>query len=243
MKRKKAKTVLFITTLLFSASCSPVHFEFQESAMSASTSDPLTGEDKDGGDALAAVYGPTHTASSTLRLIDRVTVASILNQRFGPTAVSYTNALVKAKVNQYGGPCDQNMVTETVNASGTVTVTNDCSDGAHSQSMAPMVAVSSSGREGLRIRVCDRIVAQDATILYAAKEVQPDLTKANAKIPTPEQVISMYQQFSPGVTPTEEIQEKLAAISARTQQLNLIPFEAWRFIYLTLCLSPDWQIP
>jgi hypothetical protein len=210
----KMKAVL-VLILVFVASCSkgPLTFRNEENL---SSTGPLD-------------RGLLNIAESRLRLAPRTFVATTLNDIFGTSIEATTQDLIGSRVGQFGGPCDP-------------AIPNDCQQGG--DSLAPMVPVANSARAALSTRACDKIASSDAAVTFAGAQASTSGTTAiTTRNPNQAEIAAMYDLFFPGRTPNQEILTNLAAIATDARNLNYSYIESWRFILLTLCLSPDWQIP
>lgn len=207
------------TLLSFVLGCSPVAFEFQQNSSAAT------------GESAEVSYGPTHTEDTRPRLLDRRAVKSVLDTIFGPSVDSITTNLIFRKTTQMGGACEI----------GEIGVTPDCSQRSSTQN--PAVPTSISGREGYLIRACELIVNTDPAILYSGQKILNTLTRTTTDLPTDAQLQKMYQDFYPGYSLPPELLSSLKNVITQSQSLGSGAFEAWRFVYLVLCESPDWQTP
>lgn len=162
------------------------------------------------------------TSETRLRLGDRSYVSSVLTSVFGPSAEDPAQDLIDPNIAAFGGPCDPY-------ASG-------CNG---SSSQASVIGVATSSREALRTRACERIVANDTAVNFAVS--QAGAMAANR--PADGEIRRAYDLFYPGKNPTHEGFLALENVVASAESQGLAPLESWRFLFLSLCLAPDWQVP
>lgn len=171
-------------------------------------------------------YGVARTALNRVKLGDKFYVASVLNQIFGPEAAGIVEPLVRNNVTAFGGPCDQ---------FGRMGVGGNHCAGRSSASQASMIPTSMATREGFRMRACEAITQKDGAIIHAIALVSG---AAPDKEPSSTDVAAAYELFFPGITASKSVRKALIEVVAE----GGAPLESWRLLYLTLCLSPDWQI-
>jgi hypothetical protein len=94
-------------------------------------------------------------------------------------------------------------------------------------------------REGLLIRACDTVALQDGAITYA---VETQLKQSVTNFPAGEQIDAAYELFYPGMTPSDAVRAALAGVVQTSRDKDFHSRDSWRFLLLTLCLSPGWQI-
>jgi len=163
---------------------------------------------------------------SRLRLLPREFVANTLDLTFGPSATATVNNLIRAKSSQFGGPCEY--------------YRGDCS--AAGESQLPQVPVGTSGRYGYMTRACDQITLVDVGVLFAVRlAVQdPTLLAVNVTPPDAAAIEATFQLFYQDRSSSSEVAAELAALIRDAAVYGA--FEQWRYLLLTLCLSPGWQI-
>ena len=181
-----------------------------------------------------------------VRLSDRYYVTSLLSDVFGPTAMSTLNNNVKIRMDSFGGGCDQ--YDRNVN-SGLTCLNDDCNmincNGAtvlHNQ-----IGVSSVIRQGWVLRACEEITNSNDAITYAAILIGAVTTNNNRKpiknvlaTPTRQTMASAYGLFYRSTSPSDDVLTALNNVAVNETTSNL---EKWRYIFLSLCTTPEWQVP
>lgn len=190
-----------------------------------------------GKSAARSQLGPTQIAAPKLgdqpvteiklRLATRSYVAGILDQAFGPSVSDVTGTLLRGNIDQLGGPCD---------AYG-----EGCSQSSHSQ--APLVPPSTSGREAVVIRACDLSASRDDAIAFAAAQARGGSVTDTLAYPVAKDVAAAFDLFFRGRVTSSDAMTELLKVSDSAQSQGLPPLEAWRFLFLALCLTPHWQTP
>jgi hypothetical protein len=135
----------------------------------------------------------------------------------------------------YGGPCDPMQDSDR----------STCRDADVSDNLAPMLPPSSTLREGQNAKVCNILVFNSLTLSHAISQAtgQADLAYLGSNpLPTPSEIVAAYQLFNPGRAPTPAIQTALANVAQGAQEAGK-PLDPWRYVFLTLCYAPDWQMP
>lgn len=179
-------------------------------------------------DANDAEYAVARTALNRPKIGDKLFVASFYNQIFGPSVGGFMVPLIRNNTGAFGGPCDQ---------LGNI-ATNHCL-GRSSFSQAPVLPNSMATREGFRIRTCDLTAQTDAAIVHAVAQIKNASTDSK---PGTSEVAKAYELFFPGHEPTQEVGEALKAVVDEATSDGQPPLEGWRFLFLTLCLAPEWQL-
>ncbi len=94
----------------------------------------------------------------------------------------------------------------------------------------------------LVIRACERILSLDAVVRTAASQAMG----MSAPSPLPEviegDIAAAYELFFPGKAPSEEVVRELKTLSHEAQG-DGDSLEGWRFLFLSLCICPSWQVP
>lgn len=228
--------LLSVGICLLIGACSPVQFEFQPSDQGPAITGETSSSSVPDTDSNSAnvLYGSTHIEDTRVRMLDRLGLKSVLDTLFGPSIVSVTTALIQNHPSQFGGSCDPaNRVSEPAGS--------DCLS-ASGLSQASVIPGSSSSRASYMTRACDLIASTDSAILFAGQTILKTLSAQVQTPPTIDQIQAMGQQFTPGIGLTSEQVNSIEGITHEVQSAGLTPFEAWRFTYLVLCLSPNWQI-
>lgn len=213
---------------LLAGACSPMQFEFsgfRKADEPHSDSHPVTTSGK---------LTLQETSESRLRISSRSYLKSTLDEIYEPSVATATSNLIGDKAGQLGGASDPY---QALDRPGFTQVQS--------------IPSASSARSALIERVCDVIHQNDTAVLAAAAKVLgAPATAASLKLPTEQDLASAYSLYYPGKSPSEELLEDLSQIVVQARTLQpapretlLAPVEAWRFVFLTLCLSPEWQVP
>jgi hypothetical protein len=171
-------------------------------------------------------YDPGSAAGGgNLRLTHGNYVVGLLNEVFGSTsALSATSALISGPYTQFGGTCEKYASTP-------------CPAQSSQGSVIPGALTT---RFALVTRACDRILQNDAAVTAALAKIGGNATT----FPIPTTVAAAYSLFYPGRNlSANDVGNALLDIAEQAKSQALPALEAWRFIFLTLCVSPDWQIP
>jgi hypothetical protein len=164
---------------------------------------------------------------------------------------SLVSQLITSEVNTFGGARDGQDPTDLECFKQIVNGVTRCVS--REETLAPALPSSSVNREVSRLRACSMISSKDAAIRYAIAQVRglasPDLViPASVTAPTDAEINAAFEMFFAART--------LGSASATTALKSLVTkagttiggqpasnFEAWRFLFYTLCLAPDWQAP
>jgi hypothetical protein len=184
------------------------------------------------------------TGTSILHVAGREYAAGALIDIFGDgPAGSVANELVRRKVGEFAGPCD---VYSTRSSPIDVFYGWDSNGeclGESSYSQQPLIGAMNASRQAYLIRACDRILQQDSAVLNAAALAQGLTSVASVSQPSAANAEAVYQMFFVGRTPPAEVVQGLLAVASTAQSKGLPAIEAWRFMLLTTCVAPDWQVP
>lgn len=172
------------------------------------------------------------TAESQLTLGTRQYVVSSLDQIFGSTAQLITMPLIQAEPIFFGGPCD--------NFNPAICpIQNE-----RELSQLTVLPSAVTARSALVLRACDKIVSDDVAILYAVAQAKSvaSITEAEVKDVTDADVSLAYDLFYPGKKPSSSAAASLKDVATKGKALDGKSISGWRFLFLVLCMSPDWQI-
>jgi hypothetical protein len=68
-------------------------------------------------------------------------------------------------------------------------------------------------------------------------------TFMTTEVPTLTDIKVAYDLFSPGRIPSDDLVKSLKTdVVDYSVSTGLVPLESWRFLFLTLCISPHWQV-
>ena len=186
----------------------------------------------------------TGPSQSSVRLKERAFVKSVLDDIFGGPdgiAAQVTQTLVAALVTKFGGPCDPMLEPPpSGEAPGPV-----CSGVDTQVFTGPVTPLSSTPREGQRMKACNVLCFNDTTLGNAieAATQKTDLSYLGSNpIPSNEEITAAYNLFFPALVPPASIVSSLGAVAQAAEDASA-PFDPWRAVLLTLCYAPDWQVP
>jgi hypothetical protein len=203
------------------------------------------------------------STSPTVLLGTRQVASSTLNDIFGSTTAVGNNAAHQAmqvstviqndidtQAVSWGGACDPY-------ANG-YAVPTDLHDGNGVQMVSPannvrgcvqpdlshasMVPGASTSRFAWTIRTCDNIVSADAAVRNAATQAGYPAGSSLNTPPNDALIAAAYDMFHPGVPMPDTVLQALHDLVATANTKYPNSPEAWRFLMLTLCASPSWQI-
>jgi len=165
------------------------------------------------------------------RIGTREYVASVFENVFGESAEvsAIIDILVVKNITIFGGSCDNYNTSKCPLTTGRARF-----DASETPAAYPP-------REGLRVRACEEITNLDSAISYVVGE-HLDIPSVSTE-PSEVAVRKLYSIFYPGQDPSSEVVDSLLAIATDAKQRSYPTKDSWRFIILTLCLSPDWQVP
>jgi hypothetical protein len=176
--------------------------------------------------------------SSDLKIMPQTTQPIVIDRQL------YANILTKTFISSSGGePSDnevrraiQNEILDKPNFLGGPCMQNDdpkCRAGAlDSDANAKLSPPITAPSEGLRMRVCKRISAEDNAIRVAATKIGVELTQdASAQ-----NIGKMFKHFYLGKEPTSAEVEALINFHRQTQS-KLDIFDAWRFTLYLFCIN------
>jgi hypothetical protein len=177
-----------------------------------------------------------------VRMADRYYVTSLILDVFGPDIKVYVDYFINVNMDHFGGGCDQ--YDFNVDTNGTCLNANcnliNCygTNVIHNQ-----IGASSVIRQGWTTRTCEEITNYDPSILYAIRAIhdQPGMLRdANLPAPTNTTLTTAYGLFFRSTAPNTTVIKSLAAVADAETGDN---FEKWRYVLLSLCVIPEWQIP
>lgn len=172
--------------------------------------------------------------STRPRLADRVYVASVLRDLFGPGAQEKINEYILAPDSVMGGACDYYSQIRTgpgpndFHPSG-----GRCLSGKMAPSI-PMVPQANLVREGYVMKACEYLTNTRDTFTYFLAQT---LGSGGNEV-TDDRLTKVFQSFQPAKTPTPQVLAALRKVAAATTRDQ----NAWRSITLTLCMDPQWQV-
>jgi hypothetical protein len=171
------------------------------------------------------------------RIGDRHYISAVLRQVYGSGADAILFEDIDRRISSFGGPCDPH--TELF-ANATRTYVGDrtfnCHDEDYVQSLASSEPLTTTLREGWRIRACERLTYNTTTVNFALGRIHGGGATVN---PTSSTLTNAYQMFYPGRTPSSQ---ELSALTSVSDQGTTVS-ERWRFVLVTLCMSPGWETP
>lgn len=231
---KMIKFLILFLTFYFTASCSQkksdliIHYNKQDII---NTPDVKEQESPDVG-----------LGGQVLRISDRFYISGLLKDIFGSSADSATGAFIKTRMDYFGGGCDQYELN--LDNSGTC-LNDDCelSKCSGTTIINNQIGVSSAIRKGWIIRACEEIADHDTAILSAVQSLfdpTPVLTTTTVPAPTTATLTKAYQLFYRSIPPNDTVVSALVNVAASETTSN---FEKWRYVFLSICTTSEWQIP
>lgn len=231
LKKMNGSNFLIIFTLVFSTGCLEKNDEKSGLLFNKVTNSRTVASEKN-----------LEQSGLNIRMSDRFYVSSLLQDVFGEAANNPINNLVNAKMDSFGGGCDQydrnTNISNTCLNDNCTQVTCNGAEIIHNQ-----LGVSSVIRVGWLTKTCEEITNNDSATLYAVRNilVQPTVPQSGVPIPNNNTLKKSYELFyRSGVSPNNNILSALSTIAATETTNN---FEKWRYVFLALCVTPEWQIP
>jgi hypothetical protein len=175
-------------------------------------------------------YGSAKPAEGRLRLSSRKVISSTLLEIFGPSIQTSLTTRVSLEIGHFGGPCDPNQ-------------NLDCTGSGESQ--APMIPLATTPRMALITRLCDQIVESDTAIQFAIQQaLEAAALPSQIPNPTPATLATAYDLFQPGLTAPSNVIDGLKEVADAAESVpnSVGALDSWRFVFLTLCLNPTWQV-
>ena len=154
---------------------------------------------------------------------------------FGSDISNEVNENILSQQKLFGGPSDL------YKDNNTDVLVSPASDSV----LAALVPSSTSARESYRIQACNLIVQNDNAVRFAGKQVR-NLTSTsfmNHEKPTVGDIKYAYDLFSPGRVPPQQVLDSLKVdVVDYSSTAGMNAFDSWRFLFLTLCISPHWEV-
>jgi hypothetical protein len=192
--------------------------------------------------------GNVYRASTdTIRLGGRFFVQSFLREVFGSSIDQVANDNVYTRLSYFGDPCDQKELSQTFyndaqgNLRGRETKIN-CEGADILDSRATLTPLSSVLRSGFIAKSCLSAVFEDVSLRFAIENAVG--TGGASRWPTGADIHAAYKLFYPGRVTPDEIHSELATVVAGAQtEFPGDMLEGWRYTFLALCGSQEWQQP
>ncbi len=233
-KNKMNKLCLILAATFFVAGCLPEQIDKSVLQFKEAPKRAVASSDE-------AMVADLEQGGLVIRMSDRYYVSSLLLDVFGTNANTAVVNYVKVKMDAFGGGCDQ--YDKTVNASNAC-LNDDCNNVQCNGTnvIDKQIGMSSVIRQGWLIRACEDITNVDNAVLYTIRNVVENQTYVKATVPAPtvEGLIKAYGLFYRTGTPNEAVITALAKVSDTETTSN---FDKWRYVLLSLCVTPEWQIP
>ncbi len=181
------------------------------------------------------------TGDTQLRLGTRKFVSSKLVNLFGATeAQTIVDQKINSKPGIFGGSCD--LLAGTMTALPSAGYLGDCAE--RPESHAPPIGVATSQRMALSIRSCDQLVQSDTAIHNAAKAALGVSTSPVAsRFPNDADIAAVYGFYYRDRALDTPVADALRGVVTAAAGQGYSSIEGWRFLIMTLCKSPVWQIP
>lgn len=188
------------------------------------------------------------------RIGDRKMMASVYRDIYGPDSNTSTFWSLLYQVGTFGGPCDpmEGVLSNddyacTYTANGFQFHTKvDSLDYA-----ATMTPINNIRREGLRLRLCETLNMTDLTLKYAIGQIRNPAYATSVMsavlpaipMPTREDIRMAYGAFYSGEAPSTDVVDELEKLTvAASVTTPLSPKDPWRYLLLTICKTPGWQL-
>ena len=214
------------------------------------------------------IYSYQGTPDSRVRLGDRHYVRSVMREAFGPSAevatvlkryidpplivdknqINTSPESISNQISMFGGPCDPAVAPPHINPN-VVSCLN------RSESQSTQLPVTVPGREALRIQACEEITQYDSPIYHAValalgappQQATSQYTHpSQLPLPTDATIDQAFDLFQPGEVPPMGVKSTLWEVVEEVDKLGIpssnIALEKWRFLLLTLCSDPHWQV-
>lgn len=201
---------------------------------------------------------PGSPTESRLLLGTRWTISSIIDDIFGATTVASGNVTVKQveqsfildQTTSWGGACDpyaDSFPMPYLSTRGDYTEdkiekpsVRGCAEA--NQSQASLIPAGSTSRFAWTIRTCDRVISSDAAVRFAATQAGYPAGSAMTVAPNDNYIREVFDLFHPGVEMPDSSIVALRAVVNEAASRYPNTNEAWRFLLLTVCQSPGWQV-
>lgn len=172
-------------------------------------------------------------ADARLRVMNREYLATLFENTFGSTNFNLASSgphLIRGFPQSFGGACDGY-------------TPGDCANGA--QTTAGTIPPTVSTRFALQTRSCDLIAMSDNAILEGARKATGNggLTLTTLPLPSNTNIASAFSLLYPTRTIASEAMLPLQGLVADVKAAGQGALEQWRFLFLTICLAPDWSVP
>lgn len=184
----------------------------------------------------------TIEANRQLRIGDRFYVESVLKDIFGESIITAQGdqayQLIYRRQGTFGGGCDfySNNIEETGAGSGNYKTPDkrlNCFESPYNNSQ---VGQSTIVRAGYMVKFCEFTIERNPAAVghaYDKVDIDPSSTAINMK-----NFSKLHKLFYPLETPNQKFSSLLKELNNDQDKK-----EAWDTILLSLCVSPDWQIP
>lgn len=178
-----------------------------------------------------------------IRFADRFYVLSILSKVFGSSVLG-TAFSVNSLNTVFGGNVDvYDMVRDDLTNNKVINTTPEgyaftaINTTPNTDQIGPLNPI----RLATTVRVCEDIVKSNTFILNAIRNTVGDQTLTTAKLPYPfkQDFIAAHNLFYP----TDPISENTTNALVCVADAETSALDQWRNVFLTLCITPEWQIP
>lgn len=178
-----------------------------------------------------------------IRFAERYYVLSVLSKVFGPAVLGTANSINSLNT-VFGGNFDNyDLVRDDLTSSKVI---NTSPEGyaliaANTTPNTDVIGLLNPIRLATTIRVCEDIAKSNTFILNAVRNAVGDQNISTASIPYPfkQDFINAHNLFYPTDPISEDTTNALICVAdAETSAID-----QWRNVFLTLCITPEWQIP
>lgn len=178
-----------------------------------------------------------------IRFAERYYVLSVLSKVFG-SGVLGTAASINSLNTVFGGNFDvYDMVRDDLTSNKFINTSPEgyTLTAANTTPNTDVIGPLNPIRLATTIRVCEDIAKSNTFILNAIRNTTGDQTIIASKIPYPfkQDFINAHNLFYPTDPISEDTTNALLCVA--NAETNAI--DQWRNVFLTLCITPEWQIP
>lgn len=178
-----------------------------------------------------------------IRFADRYYVLSVLRKVFGPEVLAAASSINTLNT-VFGGNFDSYDLVR--NDDTSAKIINSSPEGypfavVNSTPNTDLIGPLNPIRFATAIRVCEDIVKNNSYILKAIKNTvgNQDLTMAKIPYPFTQDLIAAHNLFYPADPATSTTISALLCVA----DAEASAIDQWRNIFLTLCITPEWQNP
>ena len=176
------------------------------------------------------------------RIANKDYISSVMIDIFGPTAQAPANEFILANSNAFSGACD---LYESSKEGRTPRVLKDACQGYEFVASATaqpkvddifldMIGTANVLRSGWLINACEVMTEASTRISFARNKAG-----VSREGPSLNNVSKAYELFYPGESMPTELGPRLMDVANLASTQN----DKWENVFLTVCMSPAWQVP